>query len=173
MVGKYDYEVRIKWGNPGKGVTPSLTPRCRGRRYSVEKRALWWPSTTITIYIYIYIHSHTHTNEGCSKSFKPHPERRAKPEHFRCGNILSLLLKLRKTNLYFFLNFCAVEADTKVRCVRQILKFCWVSGLFEQPSLEMNAANRVQILDDSVRISQMSNAFFERYESNYSSSSNW
>ena len=34
--------------------------------------------------------------EDCSKSSKPHTERRVTTEHFCCGSILSLLLKLEK-----------------------------------------------------------------------------
>lgn len=41
-------------------------------------------------------------------------------EHFSSGNTLPLVIKLEKTNSNFCLNFCAVEAHTKVRGVQQI-----------------------------------------------------
>ena len=66
------------------------------------------------IYIYIYIY------KCCSKSSSFSPERKSVAEHFCGSNTLPLLLKQKETNLYFCLNFCAGEANTKMRGVWQI-----------------------------------------------------
>ena len=51
------YGSRVKWGNPGNGVTPSLHLGV----VAIEKGAFGSPSTTVSnftliIYIYIYIY---------------------------------------------------------------------------------------------------------------------
>ena len=45
LLNTQDYKIQIKskWSNPRKGVTPSLTPRCS----SYWKESLWVPSITI------------------------------------------------------------------------------------------------------------------------------
>ena len=59
-------------------------------------------------------------SEDCSKSSKSHPERRAIAEYFCCANTQTLLIKTRKTNWDFCLDFSAGEAHTKVRSGWQI-----------------------------------------------------
>ena len=64
------YRSRIKWSNPGKGVTLSPTFWC----CSSWKGSLWIAFDYscqlyfIHIYIYIYIYIHTLTQKVCSKS---------------------------------------------------------------------------------------------------------
>ena len=55
--------------------------------------------------------------EGCSKSSKPHQERRVIAEHFLLWQHIIISYKTGKTNSDFCLNFCAGEAHTKVRGV--------------------------------------------------------
>ena len=50
------YISRVKWSNPGKGVTPSLTPRCSSYwKGSLLVALFYGRQLYLLIYVYIYI----------------------------------------------------------------------------------------------------------------------
>ena len=57
------------------------------------------------------------THKNCSKSYKPHPEKKSHSLTC-CGNTTSYC-KTRKTNSGFCLNFSAGKINTKVKGVQQ------------------------------------------------------
>ena len=71
-------------------------------------------------------HTKVYSNKWfVKKCFMPHSKRWALIEHFCWDNTLTFLRKLKRNNLDFGLNFWAVKAHTKLRCVVTNVKTGW------------------------------------------------
>ena len=78
------YGSRVKWSNPGKGVAPSPTPRCRSYRKGNLRVTLDYGRQLYFIYMYVcvYIYMYIYIYKVSSKDFKPFWERKAIVEYF-------------------------------------------------------------------------------------------